>query len=240
MTVAIMAAAFAALQAALPVPVTRAWPQSPPALPGCAFRLLSWQRAEDGTAIVSLLVLLRVKKPEDGDAYSSLAQTAMHNLGYIIDQASDELDEASGFFLRSLTFTGRQAAPLKPNVITPGFQILLKSATSLWLPPPEPASYSIIPASRKPLVNTKPSFSAARLPLLLLDRVQPAALILRCPWSHSYSIIDELRTAFRTGALIQARVSLRDPNYYATLDTQVTEFSATPLGVHATLLMLDI
>lgn len=239
MTAAAMSAVYTALSAALAIPVTRSWPQGTPALPGCTFRLLSWRRGGDGTNVLSFLVLLRVTKLEDGDDYTEDAQLAMRGLGYVITAASDELDEVSGFFVRSLTFEGLEAATLLKPAAAAGFVIAVDGGGGFTYLP-DPAAFTLVPASREPVINTRPSFSGPRLPALALERVQPARLVLRSPFHLTYPAIGVLRAAFLSGAVIQARAALRDPANPSVLDVQVIAFHASALGTHATLLILDI
>lgn len=101
-----MRAIYLALQDGLPCPVMRAWPQHPPALPGCVFHLKEWTRRNPAQARVVIAVTLRVNTPQQGDDYAALASAALSPLGLSLLSARDDQEAQTGFFLKALAFEG--------------------------------------------------------------------------------------------------------------------------------------
>lgn len=124
MTAQDMVAIYQALVAAFDgVPVHRSWPQTQVETPAVFFRLLSWQRRNDGSCLTTVLVQLRVPYPAMGDQLMPDALAALLPLGYALAQAEDGMDYDSGAFLRSLRLTRLQDAPTGPQTQFSGLSV---------------------------------------------------------------------------------------------------------------------
>lgn len=137
-----MRAVYLALKNGLPCPVMRAWPQHPPALPGCVFHLKEWARRNPAQARVVIALTLRVNTPQQGDDYTALASAALIPLGLSLRFAQDDQEAQTGFFLKVLAFEGSAALgtdgafsliphphALRTNLLVDG--VKMKDATEL-------------------------------------------------------------------------------------------------------------
>lgn len=231
MNLATMQSVYQALQNGLEIPVSRSWPQTPPALPGCTFHLGSWTRQPDGSARVSFRVLLRTELQEQGDVYTAQAVPAMLALGFVLESAEDSFESETGVFVRDLSFMGLEAAPLKPPDASPDFHAAVYGGGE-WHSLPEPASFTLKPATRGLIAPQTPGFDAAMLPYFSLERIKPATLVINAPFQTDLRALDYLRLAFRIGNEITLRVSYRLPESPQTLLGVLTAFHASALGIY--------
>lgn len=239
MNLAVMQSVYQALKNGLEIPVSRSWPQTPPALPGCTFHLGSWVRQADGSARVSFKVLLRTELQEQGDVYTDQAVPAMLALGYVLEAAEDSFESETGVFVRDLSFMGLEAAPLKPPDASPDFHAAVLGAGE-WHSLPEPASFTLKPASRGLIAPQTADFDAQALPYFSLERIRPAVLVITAPYQPDLPALDYLRPAFRIGNEIALRVSYRLPQNPETLLGVLTAFHASALGIYLELAVRNL
>ncbi len=239
MNLATMQAVYQALDAGLAIPVTRSWPHTPPALPGCTYHLASWQRQEDGAAKVVFQVFIRTELHEQGDLHAQSAVTAMLTQGYVLFEAKDSFESETGVFVRSLTFVGLESAPLKPPDASPDFHAAV-FGSGLWHALPEPLVFSLEPATRGLIAPQTPGFDANLLPPFALERVKPATLFIQAPYQKDLTALTYLRLAFRLGNEVTLQVSYRDPEDRAALSGVLTAFHASPLGIRLKLALREL
>ncbi len=239
MTIATMREVYLALQSGLSIPVSRSWPQTPPALPGCTFHLNAWERQSDGAAQVSFRVFLRTEQNEEADSHTQSAITAMLTLGYVLYQAQDGVEEQTGVFLRTLTFLGTQAAPLKPPDASPDFHVAVFGAGQ-WHHLPEPASFLLIPAKRGLITPQGPGFDAPLLPHFAVTRASPAQVLIKAPWQTGLLATDHLRDAFQSGNEVNLRLSYRLPESPQTFLGVLVAFHASILGINMKLALRNL
>jgi hypothetical protein len=227
MTKDIMRSVYLALKNGLTCPVTRAWPQNPSSLPGCTFRLSSWERRPDGSAQISFLVVLRVQTPETHDTLTVSAQSAMLAIGYDLTSAVDDLEADTGFFLRSLVFTGLQVAPAPPPSASVSMRFSVHNG-SAYLALPEPTEITFSPAAREPIVTATFSQNGT-LPVFAWSDLKPGALTVIAPYVFGNAAVPVLKAAFLAGSDILFRFSYLGSDV-STSNGLVTAFHASVLG----------
>ncbi|MGI6695572.1 MAG: hypothetical protein ACOX6O_04925 [Christensenellales bacterium] len=94
---------------ALPISLSRAWPQAAQPLPALSFSLLDYQEGERGLDTVKIRAAIRAALPEEADTLAEQAVAALAPLGLALDAARDEAEADSGVFLKSLAFSGQAA-----------------------------------------------------------------------------------------------------------------------------------
>lgn len=200
-----MRSVYLALKNGLTCPVTRAWPQNPPALPGCTFRLSSWERRSDGSARIAFHVVFRVSSPEYHDNYTVAAQAAMLAIGYDLTEAMDDIEPETGFFIRSVVFTGLQVAPAPPPAASVSMRFSVHNG-STYLALPEPTEITFSPAAREPIITATFSQNGT-LPVFAFSDVKPGALTVFAPYVYGNTAVPVLKAAFLAGSDILFRFS---------------------------------
>lgn len=140
-----MTSVYTALSAGVSCAVSRAWPQRDPLLPSLTFRLRSWSRSPDGSALAVLAVLIRAQSPGACDEFFAQAEGALTPLGFLLTAASDEVEEDTGFFLKDLDFSvtlGGTSAPVSAPLA------LSVAPVSAFLPVGGLNTVAVKPASR--------------------------------------------------------------------------------------------
>lgn len=162
-----MQSVFNALRAGFPAftPITRAWPQSDASVPAVSFRVKSWEKQKDGSAVLVLRLVLSVATPCQGDDYTSKALLALAPLGYSLAFAEDSVDQATGVFLRILDFAALMDGPAAASALV--FSVQPQGSPSL-VPVLGLSGISVLPATRQPVpVNTlslaSPSWAFGKL-----------------------------------------------------------------------------
>lgn len=209
-----MSAVYTALAAGLPnIPVTRAWPQTKPYLPGCTYQLANWSLEKDGSKKTEILVTLRVLQQSQGDQLSDLAVAALAPLGYVLQHAQDAQEQETGFFLRLLWFFSLADVPAPPPQPQPEplpvtWEVRLRIDTA-WHTLDFPVDVSFKPDLRE-LINQTP-FSSTDIysPRLDLSPIQNGSVLFTSsqPLFAGHTVVDALRLAFLNGA--DARFSVR-------------------------------
>jgi len=228
LTLDLMRSVYAALSSALPaLPVRRSWPQIPPAMPGCTFNLLSWQRQEDGSALCLIAVQLRVPVPEDGDTYAAAAALALNGIGFQLISAEDGQEQDTGFFLRSLSFSIPLNLPEPPPVETP--MQLRAWVAGAWAYSAAPILLTLKPATR-PLRSTASLSQAGDLPPFMPGHIDFGSLSGQAPYLPNDPVFLHLRAAFLAGSEVTLSIRFRSDAWKA-VKGHLAAFALSPLGL---------
>lgn len=241
MTAAIMTSVYNALRVALPaVPVRRSWPQVPPAMPGCTFHLLQWLRQDDGSALCSIAVQLRVPLPLDGDTYAATAVTAMAGIGFQLQSARDGQEEETGFFLRSLVFASlfNIPEPELPPVLTPMQLRVYDDAAAAWLALAETVKITFKPATRDAIdLSTISQYGS--IPSYQFGPMDFGSVTITAGYFGTNAVISLLRSAFLYGTDVRFAVRYQSDVWKGTY-ALVTAFHYSPLGLEVSLRLRNL
>lgn len=225
---------FNALDAAFPssVAVSRAWPQSDKSLPSVTFRVKSWEKQADGSAILTLALLLSVSSPQQGDTFTTTATNALTPLGYSLAFGEDAVDQATGTFLRRLEYAGLFNAP----PAAPQLEFLVRHTDTSWYSVGLLRSLRLLPAVRTATwqQGTPPDPSG-----WVLDDPSPRFTVVEAGYNKNdpgqLVLIDAFRAnraPFHTNI---AAAGVHLPPHY--LMSVVTELSYSAMGFYAKLLV---
>ena len=244
-----MTAVYTALAAGLPgIPVTRAWPQTKPYLPGCTYQLASWSLEKDGSKKTEILVTLRVLQQSQGDQLSDKVVAALAPLGYALQHAQDAQEKDTGFFLRLLSLVRLQdipAPPPPPEPPPPATTWLVNvfdTPNNKWVAADFPCKLSFVPASRKALVPASLSFSSGLLNLPAVGFVSPCIVTISSsePLFYGNPFVDLLTNAFQAATEIRLSVRRLTPAPQSGMSFTsglVTAFHRSVLGLHCEITM---
>ena len=235
MTTAIMRRLYLALLETLPCPVSRAWPQDKPSLPGCVFRLQEWRGDGEGAAVCTIRLQLRAATPAQGDDLGQMALLAMAGLQFSLVKAWDAQEGQTGFFLREMQFEapGWQAADgsLGLHALPPAFRV---QAGTGWLILPRAPRFTLEAGSRSPLNRAGLSQDRLPLPAFLASRLQPGVLQVSAGFVPGDPAIQALEEAFVRGSDLAFGIRYQGPGFYDSAGL-VTAFHASPLGLRFSL-----
>ncbi len=147
----LMISIYNALTAGVACSVSRSWPQRDPQLPTLSFRLKSWSHSPDGSANAVMFVQIRAPSPGYCDELFAQAETALAPLGFLLSAASDEVEEATGFFLKDLDFSITLGGDSPTTPVVAPLRLLVKPLAS-FVQVNGLTVLSVKPASR-PLVS---------------------------------------------------------------------------------------
>lgn len=235
-----MKAAYLALVAGLPIPVSRSWPQHEAPLPSCAFHLESWDKFEDGSSRLALLLSIRVNSPSHGDGYTAQADTALSPLGYVLEHAEDTREADTGFFLRLLTFALYQNVPVPPVPPVPPeeqYPLYLRIrdvANAVWLYLPGTIKASFKPETREYASTDTLSYSVNNLPALAAGKRVPGSITITTDFLEDSPALAFIKTTFFTGAELYLSIRYRSSRNYRVLGP-ITALHVSPLGVEFTI-----
>jgi len=144
----LMTSVYTALHAGVSCAVSRAWPNRDPILPSLSFRLLSWKKQPDGSALAVFAVQIRAVNPAYCDELAEDADTAMASIGFSLSGASDDVEPDTGFPLKLLEYSavlgGAAVEPLVLSFDVSGTLYPVGGITDLRV---EPGERPLFPAS---------------------------------------------------------------------------------------------
>lgn len=221
----LMRLVYQTLAASLDCQVARAWPQEDPGLPSLTFRLKDWHKQEDGSARALIHVLARAGSPQEADLLAKACAQALGPLELRLTRASDEVEAATGHFVKSLDFETQlwQEAiqPLQLHVLTGG----------AWQPLPPDCHLRVEPA-RAQLASQSGLLLGQGLPLPI--RIFPASLAIKGPAIQQDPAQAAIAAAFYEGRLLSIRLS-RGQGPHSVQSACVEAFGSLPSGFEARL-----
>lgn len=151
---ALMTSVYTALHSGMSCAVSRAWPDRDPILPSLSFRLKSWARLPDGSALAVIAVQIRAVNPSLCDDLAEDADTAMQTLGFALSAAADDVEPDTGFPLKLLEFSavlgGAAVAPLSLSILKSGAYEPVNGLSDFRV---DPAVSVLFPADKISSVN---------------------------------------------------------------------------------------
>jgi len=158
---ALMTSVYTALHSGMSCAVSRAWPDRDPIMPSLSFRLKSWARLPDGSAVATVAVQIRAINPALCDDLGEDADTVMQTLGFALSAAADDVEPDTGFPLKLLEFSavlgGAAVAPLSLSILKSGSYASINGLSDFKV---DPAEALLIPADKVSSVNA--SFTIGR------------------------------------------------------------------------------
>lgn len=224
---ALMTSAYTALKNGVPCAVSRAWPNRDPILPSLSFRLLSWKKQEDGSALAVFAVQIRALSPQQGDELAAQAETALSALGFSLFAASDEVEDDTGFPIKSLEFSavlgGAAVAPLTLFILVSGAYCPVNGLSVIRA---EPGERPLLPDHA--VSRSADSFFPGRR---RAERLFASGVLLPGDTGQA-----QMASAFASGAPVPFR--LERGALSSQFQAHVCQFSALPAGFFAGLQLI--
>ncbi len=221
---ALMTSVYTALKNGVSCAVSRAWPDRDPILPSLSFRLLSWNRQDDGSALAVFAVQIRAINPAYCDELAEDAEAAMLSIGFALSGASDDVEPDTGFPLKLLEFSavlgGVAVAPMTLSIYATGAYRAVNGLSVFKIDPAE-----------APLISSAAA-SSLTAPFLA-GRVRLPRLTVSGLWIPADAGQLAVATVFSSGA--SASFTFARSPLSAVFDARVMSFAALPSGFTAAL-----